>query len=116
MLGISTGAVRNRLSRGTLASAKEKGVVYVLLPADMSRDAGRDADDTSPEMSQPDSGALISEMRDRLRYVEGQLEARAPGARRSKKVAHGRTGTHPAATGSALRDARILCAGLGGHG
>jgi hypothetical protein len=26
-------------------------------------------------MSKPDSGALISEMRDRLRYVEGQLEA-----------------------------------------
>jgi DNA-binding Lrp family transcriptional regulator len=75
MLGISTGAVRNRLSRGTLASAKEKGVVYVLLPVDMSRDAGRDTDDMSAEMSQPDSGALISEMHDRLRYVEGQLEA-----------------------------------------
>ena len=114
MLGISTGAVRNRLSRGTLASAKEKGVVYVLLPVDMSRDAGRDTDDMSAEMSQPDSGALISEMHDRLRYVEGHLEA--PGARRSKKVAHGCTGTHPAATGSALRDARILCAGLGGYG
>jgi hypothetical protein len=68
MFGISTGAVRNRLSRGTLASVKENGVVYVLLPADMSRDAERDADDKPPEMSRPDSSALISEMRDKLRY------------------------------------------------
>ncbi len=75
ILGISTGAIRNRLSRGTLASVKEEGAVYVLLPADLSRDAERDVGDTPPEMSQPDSAALTSELRDRLRYIEGQLEA-----------------------------------------
>jgi hypothetical protein len=46
MLEISTGAVRNRLSRGTLPSTKESGTVYVLLAADTSRDAERDTDDT----------------------------------------------------------------------
>jgi hypothetical protein len=46
MLGITTGAVRNRLSRGTLRKTRESGTVYVLLPADMSRDAERDAADT----------------------------------------------------------------------
>src|SRR5215218_5900373 len=74
MLGITTGAVRNRLSRGTLRKVKEGGTVYVLLPADMSRDAERDTDDTPPDMSPPESGTLTSELRDRLRYVEEQLE------------------------------------------
>src|SRR5829696_8422947 len=75
MLGITTGAVRNRLSRGTLASIKENRTVNVLLPADMSRDAGRDTGDTPPGMPHPEPDTLTSELRDRLRYVEGQLEA-----------------------------------------
>jgi len=75
MLGISTGAVRNRLSRGTLRSTKESGTVYVLLPDDMSRDAERDADDTPGGIPPSDRDVLTSELRDRLRYVEGQLEA-----------------------------------------
>src|SRR5215218_317604 len=75
MLGISTGAVRNRLSRGTLRSTKESGTVYVLLPDDMSRDAKRDADDTPGGIPPSDRDVLTSELRDRLRYVEGQLEA-----------------------------------------
>jgi len=75
MLGITTGAVRNRLSRGTLPSTKEDRTVYVLLPADMSRDAERDASDMPRGMPHPEPDALTSELRDRLRYVEGQLEA-----------------------------------------
>ena len=75
MLGITTGAVRNRLSRGTLRSTKEDRTVYVLLPADMSRDAERDAGDKPRSMPHSEHGALTSELRDRLRYVEGQLEA-----------------------------------------
>jgi hypothetical protein len=75
MLGITTGAVRNRLSRGTLRSTKEDRTVYVLLPTDMSRDAGRDTGDTPRGMPHLEPDALTSELRDRLRYVEGQLEA-----------------------------------------
>ena len=75
ILGISTGAVRNRLSRGTLRSIKEGGTVYVLLPSDMPRDVKRDVAGTPGGMPQSDSEALTSELRDRLRYVEGQLEA-----------------------------------------
>ena len=71
ILGISTGAVRSRLSRGTLRSVKESGTVYVLLPAGMPRDAT----DTQADMPPSDSEALTSELRDRLRYVEAQLEA-----------------------------------------
>jgi hypothetical protein len=75
MLEISTGAVRNRLSRGTLPSTKESGTVYVLLAADTSRDAEGDTDDTPGGIPPSDSDVLTSELRDRLRYVEGQLEA-----------------------------------------
>ena len=88
-LGISTGAVRNRLSRGTLASVKENGAVYVLLPADMSRAAEQDVGDSPPEMSQPDSGALTSELRDRLRYVEGQLEAERQAHAEARRIIAG---------------------------
>jgi len=75
MLGITTGAVRNRLSRGTLPTVKEKGTVFVLLPDDMSRDAERDTGDTRSGMPHPEPETLTSELRDRLRYVEEQLEA-----------------------------------------
>jgi len=75
MLGVTTGAVRNRLSRGTLRKVKEGGTVYVLLPADMSRGAERDAADMSGGMSHVETDALTSELRDRLHYVERQLEA-----------------------------------------
>jgi hypothetical protein len=75
ILGISQGAVRNRLSRGTLRSVKESGTVYVMLPTDIPRDAKRDVTDTPDDMSQSDLTTLTSELRDRLRYVEGQLEA-----------------------------------------
>src|SRR5829696_784439 len=75
MLGITTGAVRNRLSRGTLPTVKVKGTVYVLLPDDMSRDAERDTGDMPRGMPHPEPDALTSELRDRLRYVEEQLEA-----------------------------------------
>jgi hypothetical protein len=75
MLGISSGAVRNRLSRGSLAKVKEGGTVYVLLPADMSRHTEQDTTDTASSMSHGERDTLTSELRDRLRYVEGQLEA-----------------------------------------
>jgi hypothetical protein len=89
MLGISTGAVRNRLSRGTLASTKENGTVYVLLPSDMSRDAARDAADIPGGMSPPERDALTSELRDRLRYVEGQLEAERQAHAEARRIIAG---------------------------
>ena len=89
MLGISTGAVRNRLSRGTLPSTKESGTVYVLLSADMSRDAERDAGDTPGGMPPSDSDVLTSELRDRLRYVEGQLEAERQAHAEARRIIAG---------------------------
>jgi hypothetical protein len=85
ILGISTGAVRSRLSRGTLRSVKESGTVYVLLPAGMPRDAT----DTQDDMPPSDSEALTSELRDRLRYVEAQLEAERQAHSEARRIIAG---------------------------
>jgi hypothetical protein len=64
-LGVSVEAVRKRVKRGTLRSDKgEDGRRYVYL--DDAPDAGG---------PQPESDTLTSELRDRLHYVEQQLEA-----------------------------------------
>src|SRR5215211_789747 len=64
-LGVSVEAIRKRVKRGTLRSDKgEDGRRYVYL--DDAPDAGG---------PQPEPDTLTSELRDRLRYVEGQLEA-----------------------------------------
>ena len=69
-LGISPEAVRNRLSRGTLPSAKEDGTVYVLLEAD----SARHTDDVSHDIP-GDAGALISAKDETIRILREQLEA-----------------------------------------
>ncbi len=64
ILGVSKEAVRKRVIRGTLRSDMGgDGRRYVYL------DVGGD------ETPTPEYSALTSELRDRLRYVEGQLEA-----------------------------------------
>ncbi len=68
-IGMTTGAVRNRLSQGTLRSIEEHGTVYVLLPADTSRDTARGTGDTPGE-----SSALVSEMVNRIAFLERKLE------------------------------------------
>ena len=82
MLGISTGAVRNRLSRGTLRSTKEKGTVYVLLPTDMSRGADRDADDTPDGMPND----LIQAMQGRIDDLRAQLEQANEANRENRRI------------------------------
>jgi excisionase family DNA binding protein len=72
VLGVSQDAVRKRIRRGTIQSGRdESGRVYVYVPA--SETVHKTGQDTSQPQS--NSEALTSELRDRLRYVEGQLEA-----------------------------------------
>jgi len=67
-LGITKEAVRKRMSRGTLDAEKSPdGTVRVYVPSSPT------VGDT--DRTQSASDALTSELRDRLRYVEGQLEA-----------------------------------------
>jgi hypothetical protein len=68
-LGISEGAVRSRIKRGTLPTSKEGGKVFVLL-----------GDSTSQANQSPDSGEptaqfeLIASLQDQVRYLREQLD------------------------------------------
>lgn len=75
ILGITTGAVRNRLSRGTLRSIKFAGTVYVLLPDDMSPGTERGANDTPGGTPHPEFDALISSKEETIAVLREQLEA-----------------------------------------
>jgi hypothetical protein len=67
VLGISPEAVRNRLSRGTLRSEKVEGRVHVLLARpDRSQPIGDVSADIPTDM--------VEELRDRIRYLERQVE------------------------------------------
>jgi excisionase family DNA binding protein len=60
VLGISAGAVRNRISRGTLRNVREGGRVFVLLADDEPQ---------STTGLQSADNALISELRDQIKYL-----------------------------------------------
>src|SRR4051812_19390514 len=66
LLGVSEGAIRKRVDRGTLEHDKgEDGRVYVYLPGGV--DNGVDASNTH------ESTTLISEMRSRIDFLEEEL-------------------------------------------
>ncbi len=68
-LGISTDAVRKRVSRGSLRSEKTDGGVRVWL------------DSGGTETGHDDE--LVDELRDRVRYLEGQVEQEREARRRA---------------------------------
>jgi chromosome segregation ATPase len=71
VMGVTVDAIRKRISRGTIPHERdEDGRVWILLDTD--QDAASNVQDTDRPLS--DSGALISEMRDRIASLERQLE------------------------------------------
>jgi hypothetical protein len=85
-LGITVEAVRNRIKRGTLSSEKEAGSVFVILDGDPATadqpEAGRGqtSDHTQPD-EQP--AVLVEELRDRIAYLERQVEEEREARRRA---------------------------------
>ncbi len=70
-LGISAEAVRSRLKRGTLRSAKDGATVYVLLENDQSRP---DMDQAPPEPDQTyDQSELVAQLRDEIAFLRDQV-------------------------------------------
>jgi hypothetical protein len=69
-LGITEGAVRSRIKRGTLPTAKEGGTVYVLLGG------GTSEANQTPNAGVPgDQSELIASLQDQIRYLREQLDA-----------------------------------------
>ena len=69
-LGITEGAVRSRIKRGTLPTAKEGGTVYVLLGGGTSQ-----ANQTTNVGVPIDQSELIVSLQDQVRYLREQLDA-----------------------------------------
>ena len=68
-LGITEGAVRSRIKRGTLPTTREGGMVFVLLSNGTSQ-ANQPSNDGEPT----DQPGLVEELRDRVASLERRLE------------------------------------------
>jgi hypothetical protein len=76
-LGVSTDAVRKRISRETLRSDRKDGTVRVWLD-DGGTEAGREA--------QVDSGALVEVLREQAEYLREQLAEEREARRRADTI------------------------------
>ncbi len=97
ILGVSVEAVRGRIKRGTLLHERDSGTVYVLLSADQFTTGHRPADDQTTDRTQPAANAeMVEELRDRVRFLEGQLEQAARRDEENRRVILALTSRIPA--------------------
>jgi hypothetical protein len=83
ILGITVEAVRGRIKRGTLEHERDSGTVYVLLDADQPSTSHQPDDNRM----QPDAPAAVTEeLRDRVRYLERQVEEEREARRRADTI------------------------------
>jgi len=68
VLQLSAEAVRSRIKRGSLQSAKDGNTVYVLLDADQAR--------PTPAQTSDQTMALITSLQDQVAYLRGELSRR----------------------------------------
>jgi TolA-binding protein len=76
---VTVDAVRGRIRRGTLDSEREGGTVYVYVEADPSDRRGPSETVEGPSPAHP----LVEELRDRIRYLERQVEEEKEARRRA---------------------------------
>jgi hypothetical protein len=83
-LGVSEGAVRQRIHRGKLETDKdETGRVYVYLTGDNRQNNGVKTDVTDQKPEEP---GLLDELRDRIRFLEDELQDRKDESRRKDSI------------------------------
>ena len=80
-LGLTVDAVRSRIKRGTIQVEHEGGRVYILLDPDQGA--------TGRAQQTDQGGDLTDELRDRLRYVEGQLQAERQAHAEARRIIAG---------------------------
>ena len=80
-LGITEGAVRSRIKRGTLPIAKEGDTVYVVL-GDGTSEANQSPTTAEPSGGPSDQSGLVESLQDQVSYHRGQLEAEREAGRR----------------------------------
>lgn len=80
-LGITEGAVRSRIKRGTLPTTRDSGTVFVLLGG------GTSQANQSPNIGAPtDQSEFVEELRDRIAYLERQVEEEREARRRADTI------------------------------
>lgn len=108
LLGISEGAVRKRVDRGTLRHTKgTDGRVYVYLPDEAPNGIPGGVDNGAPggddAYNPPESNALTSEMRSRIDFLEEELRRKDAillnMTEAMKAITAGSTDTSPEARG-----------------
>jgi len=76
LLGVTEGAIRKRIARGTLSAERVGGRVWVYIPP------GTHGQDTGQPAGQ-DNLELVEEMRSRISYLERQVEEEREARRRA---------------------------------
>ena len=82
-LGVTVEAVRGRVKRGTLEHERDSGTVYVLLSADQPATGQQPADD---QLRPDDREGIVGELRDRIQYLERQVEEEREARRRADTI------------------------------
>jgi len=84
VLDITVEAVRGRIKRGTLNHERDSGTVYVLLDTDQPTTGHQPDDDQLTDQARPDD--MVGELRDRIRYLERQVEEEREARRRADTI------------------------------
>lgn len=84
-LGVSEGAIRKRVNRGTLEHDRDEGGrIFVYVDA-----TTRGLDDVQDEVSDPHNDALISELREQVAFLRAELERRGEESERYQRIVAG---------------------------
>lgn len=79
LLGLSAEAVRMRIKRGTLASEKVEGTVYVLLQSDPTRTNSNQPGNQTPDPTEvltADQTALVEALQSEVTFLREELQRR----------------------------------------
>ncbi len=88
LLGLSAEAVRRRIKRGTLASEKVDGTVYVILDADPTQS---NADPTNNQTTEPttEKTAMVEVLSEHVAYLREQLDQEREANRENRRIIAG---------------------------
>jgi hypothetical protein len=87
-LGITEGAVRSRIKRGTLPTVKEGGSVYVVLD-DGTSTANYATYTDEPTVEPSAQSELVESLRDQVAFLRAELERRGEEADRYQRIVAG---------------------------
>ncbi len=87
-LGITEGAVRSRIKRGTLPNTKEGGTVYVMMGGGTSK-ANQSTIFAEPSGEPSDQSELVESLQDEVAFLRAELERRGEEADRYQRIVAG---------------------------